>query len=263
MKSRENQLVIENIRIKTDEEVELMRLSSRVLVSTLRLLESIIEPGVKTEDLDRAAEEFIRSHGSVPSFKGYRGFPASICTSVNSEVVHGIPGKRMLGEGDIVSIDVGVLKNGFHSDAAATFAVGGVSDDVKNLLETTRAALAAGVAEARGGNTIADISAAIQATVESEGFAVVRDLVGHGIGRYMHEPPQVPNFVSPGKTAGLKKGMALAIEPMVNAGDYPVEVLDDGWTVVAKDGSLSAHFEHTVVVREYGGEILTSEGLET
>lgn len=263
MKSRENQLVVENTRIKTDEEIELMRMSSKVLVSTLRLLESIIVPGVKTEDLDRAAEEFIRLHGSVPSFKGYRGFPASICTSVNSEVVHGIPGKRVLTEGDIVSIDVGVLKNGFHSDAAATFPVGEVSLEVRNLLETTKAALEAGVVEAREGNTIADISAAIQATVESGGFAVVRDLVGHGIGRDMHELPQVPNFVGPGKTPELKNGMTLAIEPMVNAGDYPVEVLDDGWTVVAKDGSLSAHFEHTVVVREYGGDILTSEGLET
>lgn len=263
MKSRENQLVVENTRIKTDEEIELMRMSSKVLVSTLRLLESIIVPGVKTEDLDRAAEEFIRLHGSVPSFKGYRGFPASICTSVNSEVVHGIPGKRVLTEGDIVSIDVGVLKNGFHSDAAATFPVGEVSREVRNLLETTRAALEAGVVEAREGNTVADISAAIQATVESGGFAVVRDLVGHGIGRDMHELPQVPNFVSPGKTPELKNGMTLAIEPMVNAGEYPVEVLDDGWTVVAKDGSLSAHFEHTVVVREYGGDILTSEGLET
>jgi methionyl aminopeptidase len=177
--------------------------------------------------------------------------------------VHGIPGKRVLAEGGIVSIDVGVLKNGFHSDAAATFPVGEVSHEVRNLLETTKAALEAGVVEAREGNTVADISAAIQATVESGGFAVVRDLVGHGIGRDMHELPQVPNFVGPGKTPELKNGMTLAIEPMVNAGDYPVEVLDDGWTVVAKDGSLSAHFEHTVVVREYGGDILTSEGLET
>jgi methionyl aminopeptidase len=222
----------------------------------------MIRPGVKTEDLDRAAEEFIRSHGSVPSFKGYRGFPASICTSVNSEVVHGIPGGRVLSEGDIVSIDVGVLKEGYHSDAAATFPVGTVSDEVRDLLDTTRQALAAGIAEAREGNTIADISAAVQATVESEGFAVVRDLVGHGIGQEMHESPQVPNFVSPGKTPELASGMTLAIEPMVNAGDYPVEVLDDGWTVVAKDGSLSAHFEHTVAVRPEGGEILTLEGLE-
>ena len=256
-------MIINNIKIKTDEEVELMRASSRVLVSTLRLLETIVSPGVRTEELDRAAEEFIRSHGSVPSFKGYRGFPASICTSVNSEVVHGIPGDRVLREGDIVSIDVGVLKDGFHSDAAATFPVGSISEEVNALLETTRSALEAGVAEARHGNTIADISAAVQATVESEGLAVVRDLVGHGIGRDMHEAPQVPNFVSPGRTPELVSGMTLAIEPMVNAGDFSVEVLDDGWTVIAKDGSLSAHFEHTVVVREGGGEVLTSEGLET
>lgn len=263
MKARENQLIIDKIKIKTDEEIELMKASSRVLVSTLRLLESMIEPGVKTEALDRAAEEFIRSNGSAPSFKGYRGFPASICTSVNSEVVHGIPGDRVLGEGDIVSIDVGVLKDGYHADAAATFPVGAVADEVKDLLETTREALAAGIAAAKEGNTIADISAAVQATVESEGFAVVRDLVGHGIGQEMHESPQVPNFVSPGKTPELVSGMTLAIEPMVNAGDYPVEVLGDGWTVVAKDGSLSAHFEHTVAVRKDGGEILTLKGLET
>ncbi len=253
----------DKIKIKTDEEIELMRASSRVLVSTLRLLESMIEPGVKTGALDRAAEEFIRSHGSVPSFKGYRGFPASVCASVNSEVVHGIPGERVLNEGDIVSIDVGVLKDGYHSDAAATFPVGAVPEDVRRLLETTREALAAGIAEAKEGNTIADISAAVQTIVESEGFAVVRDLVGHGIGREMHELPQVPNFVSPGETPELASGMTLAIEPMVNAGDYPVEVLDDGWTVVAKDGSLSAHFEHTVAVRKDGGEILTVEGITT
>lgn len=261
MKARESQLTIDKIKIKTDEEIELMRASSRVLVSTLRLMESMIEPGVKTGALDVAAEEFIRSHGSVPSFKGYRGYPASICASVNSEVVHGIPGDRVLNEGDIVSIDVGVLKDGYHSDAAVTFMVGAVSEDVKNLLETTREALMAGIAEAKEGNTIADISAAVQATVESGGFAVVRDLVGHGIGRDMHESPQVPNFVSPGKTPELVSGMTLAIEPMVNAGGYPVEVLGDGWTVVARDGSVSAHFEHTVAVRKDGGEILTREGL--
>jgi len=261
VKARESQLIIDRIKIKTDEEIELMRASARVLVSTLRLMESMVEPGVKTGALDAAAEEFIRSHGSVPSFMGYRGYPASICASVNSEVVHGIPGDRVLNEGDIVSIDVGVLKDGYHSDAAATFMVGAVSEDVKNLLETTREALMAGIAEAKEGNTIADISAAVQATVESEGFAVVRDLVGHGIGRDMHEPPQVPNFVSPGKTPDLVSGMTLAIEPMVNAGDYPVKVLADGWTVVARDGSVSAHFEHTVAVRKDGGEILTLEGL--
>ena len=263
MKARECNLIIDNIKIKTDAEIELMRASSRVLVSALRLMESMIEPGVKTGDLDRVAEEFIRSQGSVPSFKGYRGFPASICASVNSEVVHGIPGNRVLNEGDIVSIDVGVLKDGYHSDAAATFPVGRVVEDVNRLLETTREALAAGIAGAKEGNTIADISAAVQAAVESEGFAVVRDLVGHGIGQEMHESPQVPNFVSPGKTPQLVSGMTLAIEPMVNAGEYPVEVLDDGWTVVSKDGSLSAHFEHTIAVRKDGGEILTACGLET
>jgi len=255
-------LITDGIKIKTDEEIELMRASGRVLASALRLLGSMIEPGVTTEALDRAAEEFIRSHGAVPSFKGYRGFPASICTSVNSEVVHGIPGRRVLGEGDIVSIDVGVLKDGYHSDAARTFAVGEVAPEVDGLLAATREALAAGIAAAREGNTIADVSAAVQTTVEGRGFSVVRDLVGHGIGRDMHEPPQVPNFVGAGAAPELVSGVTLAIEPMVNAGDYPVEVLDDGWTVVAKDGSLSAHFEHTVVVRRDGAEILTLEGLE-
>jgi len=263
VKARENQLIMDKITIKTDEEIELMRASSRVLVSTLRLMESMIEPGITTGALDAAAEEFIRSHGAAPSFKGYRGFPASICASVNSEVVHGIPGDRVLKEGDIVSIDVGVLKDAYHSDAAATFPVGAASAEAERLLGTTREALGAGITAARDGNSIADISAAVQATVESEGFAVVRDLVGHGIGRNMHESPQVPNFVSPGKTPELVSGMTLAIEPMVNAGDYPIEVLKDGWTVVARDGSLSAHFEHTIVVRKDGGEILTLEGLDT
>jgi methionyl aminopeptidase len=262
LRTRDIGLTVESIKIKTDEEIELMRASSRVLVSTLHLIESMLEPGVKTIDLDRAAEDFIRSHGSVPSFKGYRGFPASICTSVNSQVVHGIPGNRVLEEGDIVSVDVGVLKGGYHSDAASTFPVGTVSPAAVDLMETTRRALAAGIGQAREGNTIADISAAVQATVESEGFSVVRDLVGHGIGREMHESPQVPNFVSPGATPELMSGMTLAIEPMVNQGGYAVEVMNDRWTVVSRDGSLSAHFEHTVVVRSDAAEILTLVGLE-
>jgi methionyl aminopeptidase len=263
VKGREYQLASAGINIKTEEEIELMRASSKILVSTLGLLESMIKPGLKTGNLDRAAEDFIRSHGAVPSFKGYRGFPASICTSVNSEVVHGIPGSRVLGEGDIVSIDVGVLKDGYHSDGAATFPVGAVPDKVKDLLQVTRDALAAGITQARAGNTIADISGAVQMTVEGRGFSVVRDLVGHGIGREMHEAPQVPNFLGSENTPKLATGMTLAIEPMVNAGGYAVDFLDDGWTVVTKDRSLSAHFEHTVVVRDGGGEVLTSEGLDT
>ena len=262
MRNMGGPLLTERIKVKTDREIELMRASSRILVSVLRHVGSMVAPGVATRALDSAAEEFIRAHGAVPSFKGYRGFPASICTSVNSEVVHGIPGERVLNEGDIVSIDVGVMKNEYHADAAATFPVGAVGGDVEKLLATTREALAAGIAQAKDGNTVADISAAIQMTVESGGFAVVRDLVGHGIGREMHEAPQVPNFVGEGRSPELRNGMALAIEPMVNAGGHAVMILDDGWTVVSKDGSLSAHFEHTVVVRDGAGEILTSNGQE-
>jgi methionyl aminopeptidase len=218
---------------------------------------SMIKPGVKTIQLDRAAEEFIRSEGGVPSFKGYRGFPASICASVNSEVVHGIPGKRVLVDGDIISIDVGALKDGYHGDGAATFAVGSIADEVRTLLDTTQQALMAGIGEARDGNKIRDISRAIQTVVEDAGLSVVTDLVGHGIGQQMHEDPQVPNFVVPGNSPLLASGMTLAIEPMVNLGAGDVTVRGDGWTVVTRDDSLSAHFEHTVAIGENGAEILT------
>jgi methionyl aminopeptidase len=218
----------------------------------------MVQPGVKTKDLDKAAEEFIRSEGGIPSFKGYRGFPASICTSVNSEVVHGIPGNRQLTEGDIISIDVGVLKDGYHGDGAATFPVGDVSDAAVDLLDTTKAALMAGIGQAVEGNTVKDVSAAIQEVVESAGLSVVRDLVGHGIGREMHEEPQVPNFVTPGVSPTLVTGIAIAIEPMVNTGTSEVTVKKDGWTVVTCDGGLSAHFEHTVAVCKTGADILTT-----
>ncbi len=243
--------------IKSGEEIELIRQSSRIVAETLKLLESRIKPGVTTLELDRMAEEFIRSRGGVPSFKGYRGFPASICTSVNSEVVHGIPGNRVLEEGDIISIDVGVFKDGYHGDGAATFGVGAISEEAKRLLEVTQRALMAGIAEAKAGNRIIDISRAIQQTVERAGFSIVRDLVGHGIGRNVHEEPQVPNFVTPGGSPQLMAGMTLAIEPMVNIGGYEIRIADDNWTVVTKDGSLSAHFEHTVAIKEDGAEILT------
>jgi methionyl aminopeptidase len=243
--------------VKTTEEIELIRRSSRLVARTLRLLGSMIQPGVKTMELNRAAEEFIRSEDGIPSFKGYRGFPASICTSVNSEVVHGIPGKRTLVEGDIISIDVGVLKDGYHGDGAATFEVGAVNDGVKRLLDTTREALLAGIGQAKDGSRIRDISRAIQTVVESAGFSIVTDLVGHGIGQQMHEDPQVPNFVVPGNSPMLVSGMTLAIEPMVNMGTSEVTVSRDGWTVVTKDESLSAHFEHTVAIGDGGAEILT------
>jgi methionyl aminopeptidase len=243
--------------VKTKDEIELMRRSSRVVAETLRLLGSTVRPGITTRELDRMAEDHIRSRGGLPSFKGYRGFPASICASVNSEVVHGIPGDKTLAPGDIISIDVGVLMDGYHGDGAATFPVGEISDAAAGLLATTREALAAGIGEARDGNRVSDISRAVQEVVESAGFSVVRDLVGHGIGQQMHEEPQVPNFVSGGSSPRLVEGMTLAIEPMVNAGGYGITVKDDAWTVVTSDGSLSAHFEHTVAIARDGAETLT------
>jgi methionyl aminopeptidase len=244
--------------VKSPEEIELIRCSSRLVARTLEMLGSMTKPGVTTKDLDKAAEEFIRANGGVPSFKGYRGFPASICASVNSEVVHGIPGKRELKEGDIISLDVGVLKERFHGDGAATFPVGRISEDAARLLETTEAALMAGIGQAKEGNKIKDISRAIQKVVEDAGLSVVKDLVGHGIGRQMHEEPQVPNFVVPGDSPVLVSGMALAVEPMVNTGTSDVIVKSDGWTVATGDGGLSAHFEHTIAVGKNGADILTS-----
>jgi methionyl aminopeptidase len=244
-------------RTKSAGEIELMRTSSQMVARTLDLLGSMIEPGVTTGALDRAAEDFIRSGGGVPSFKGYRGFPASICASVNSEVVHGIPGSRALKEGDIISIDVGVLREGYHGDGAATFEVGEVGKETRHLLDTTRKALMAGIAKAVHGNMVRDVSGAIQETVEGAGYSVVTDYTGHGIGKSMHEEPHVPNFVVPGDKSVLMTGMTLAIEPMVNTGSGQVITKADGWTVVTKDGGLSAHFEHTVVVKEDRAEILT------
>ncbi len=243
--------------VKTEEEIDLMRASSRMVAQTLRLMSEMVRPGITTLELDTAAEDFITSNGGVPSFKGYRGFPACICASVNSEVVHGIPGAKRLEEGDIISIDVGVLKSGYHGDGAATFGVGKISQAASKLLKATRSALMAGIEKAIAGNRIVDISRAIQNTVEKVGYSVVTDLVGHGIGRQMHEEPQVPNFVVPGDSPMLASGMTLAVEPMVNIGGSEVKVKGDGWTVVTKDGSLSAHFEHTIALRADGAEILT------
>jgi methionyl aminopeptidase len=243
--------------VKTEEEIHLMRASSRMVAQTLRLMSELVRPGITTRELDTAAEEFITSSGGVPSFKGYRGFPASICASVNSEVVHGIPGSRELEEGDIISIDVGVLKDGYHGDGAATFGVGKISQAAANLLKTTRSGLMAGIEKALAGSRIVDISRAIQDTVEAGGYSVVTDLVGHGIGREMHEEPQVPNFVVPGDSPMLASGMTLAVEPMVNIGGSEVKIKGDGWTVVTRDGSLSAHFEHTIAIGADGAEILT------
>jgi methionyl aminopeptidase len=242
---------------KSAEELELMRASARLVAETLRYAGSLVRPGVTTKELDRMAEDHIRARGGLPSFKGYRGYPASICTSVNSEVVHGIPGPRVLREGDIISIDVGVLKGGYHGDCAATFPVGRISEEAERLLAVTQKALAAGIAQARTGNRVADISRGVQSTAEEAGFAVVRDLRGHGIGQQLHEDPEVPNFVMGGLSALLVEGMTLAVEPMVTAGSYEVTVNEDAWTVVTRDGGLAAHFEHTIAVTAGEPEILT------
>ena len=244
--------------LKNDDEIEKMRASGRIVAEALRLVGRKIRPGMTTGGLNGLVDEYIRSEGAVPSFKGYNGYPASICTSVNEGVVHGIPGSRVLKEGDIVSVDVGALRGGFHGDSAETFPVGEITGDARNLLDVTKRALCLGIEKAVPGNYLSDISHAIQQEVEGKGYSVVRKLVGHGIGRRMHEEPQIPNFGKPGRGVLLKEGMVLAIEPMVNAGGFDVRVLDDEWTVVTADHSWSAHFEHTVAVRRDGPDILTA-----
>lgn len=247
------------VTLKSSVEIDRMRASGRIVARVLDAMAERIAPGVTTGELDALAEEIIRSHdGARASFKGYGGFPASICASVNDEVVHGIPSdRRHLEPGDIVGIDVGVLREGYHADAARTFPVGEPGRDVERLLETTRRSLEAGIEKARAGGYVGDISAAIQAIAESAGFSVVRDLVGHGIGQNLHEDPQVPNFGSAGRGLPLETGLVLAIEPMINAGDERVRTLEDAWTIVTLDGGRSAHFEHTVAITENGPEILT------
>jgi methionyl aminopeptidase len=242
---------------KSKAEIETMGRAGRVVASTLALLGELVKPGVTTGELDEAAEEHIRSEGGVPTFKGYRGFPASICASPNAMVVHGIPGPYTLRNGDLISVDVGVTLDGFVADSAYTFAVGEVDGDAKRLLEVCQAALAAGIQQARAGNHVQDISAAVQRTTEEAGFSVVRSLVGHGIGRSMHEEPQVPNFGEPGHGPLLQPGMTLAIEPMINAGAPDVWMAEDRWSISTNDGSLSAHFEHTVAVTDNGPLVLT------
>jgi methionyl aminopeptidase len=242
---------------KTPEQVDKMALAGDVLVRCLKMLESKARPGVTTAELDAAAEKFIRSQGATPAFKGYRGFPGSICASPNSMVVHGIPGPYELARGDVLSIDVGVIKDGWVADAAVTVPVGQVSADATKLLDVTKASLFAGVEQMRLGNHLGDVSAAIQRLVEAEGLSIIRTLVGHGIGREMHEEPQVPNFGEPGKGPELEEGMVLAIEPMVNVGGPLVRMDEDGWSVFSEDDSLAAHFEFTVAVTAEGPRILT------
>ncbi len=231
--------------------------SCRIVAEVLDGIRQIIVPGIATKELDEFAESFIVQRGARPAFKGYKGYPASVCVSVNEQVVHGIPSSTKMKEGDIVSLDIGVYYKGFYGDAAVTLPVGKISVEQKRLLSATEKALQLGIEKAVIGNRISDISAAIQNYAESEGFSVVRDLVGHGIGRELHEEPQVPNFGRPGQGPELREGMTLAIEPMVNAGGWEVVLLNDGWTTVTKDRSLSAHFEHTVAVTKNGSIVLT------
>ena len=242
---------------KTPEQVEAMAVAGEILVRCLKMLESKARAGVATGELDAAAEKFIRSQGATPAFKGYRGFPGSICASPNSMVVHGIPGEYELKRGDVLSVDVGVVRDGWVADAAITVPVGEIGPEARKLLDVTTAALFAGVEQMQPGNHLGDVSAAIQRTVEIEGLSIIRTLVGHGIGRDMHEEPQVPNFGEPGKGPELEVGMVLAIEPMVNAGGPLVRMDEDGWSVYSEDGSLAAHFEFTVAVTAEGPRILT------
>jgi methionyl aminopeptidase len=242
------------ITLKSPREIETMAAAGKIVADTLALMERSARPGVSTKDLDRQAEEFIRSHpGARPSFKGLYDFPATLCTSINSEVVHGIPSaKRVLKEGDLISVDVGVQLEGLHADSAATFPVGSVPPEAQRLLQVTKDALAAGIAQAKAGNHVGDIGHAVQQVAEGAGYSVVREMVGHGIGSAFHEEPQVPNFGKPKRGARLVPGMTIAIEPMVNVGGAEIRTLSDKWTVVTVDGSLSAHFEHTVAIGENG-----------
>lgn len=247
-----------SISIKTEREIELMREAGKILAAVHDELEQFVKPGISTKDIDKKGEEIIRSFGCIPSFLNYNGYPASICVSINDEVVHGIPSsKRILLEGDIVSLDAGVIYNGYHSDAARTHAVGEISSEAKQLIDVTRNSFFEGIKYAKEGNHLYDISKAIQSYAESFGYGVVRKLVGHGIGKNLHEEPQVPNFKMPGRGIKLEAGMTLAIEPMITNGTHDVRFLSDRWTAVTTDGSLSAHYENTIVITKGEPEILS------
>lgn len=238
-------------------EIEYMRNAGKVVADTLATIEAVIKPGITTAEINKLAEEFILEQGAKPSFKGYGGFPASICASVNDEVIHGIPDNRVLQEGDIISVDCGAVLNGFHGDAARTFPVGKISKEAEELIRVTKECFFKGVEKAKVNNRLTDISAAVQIYAESFGYSVVRDFVGHGIGKSMHEDPQVPNYGTAGRGPKLSHGMVLAIEPMINIGKFNIKVKPNGWTVVTSDGSLSAHYENTVAILNSGPEILT------
>ncbi|WP_223703206.1 type I methionyl aminopeptidase [Sutcliffiella deserti] len=242
---------------KTPRELEIMREAGKIVALTHQELKKHIVPGVTTKQLDDIAERFIRKHDAIPSFKGYNGFRGSICASVNEELVHGIPGERVLKDGDIISIDIGAKYNGYHGDSAWTYAVGNISDETKRLLEVTEQSLYEGIKEIKPGARLSDVSHAIQTYAEAHDFSIVREYVGHGIGQDLHEDPQIPHYGPPNKGPRLKPGMVLAIEPMVNAGTRYVKTLADDWTVVTVDGKMCAHFEHTIAITETGYEILT------
>jgi len=245
------------IKLKSAAEIARMREAGRILAQVMEQVRQYIRPGVTTAELDALAEELIRQRGAIPSFKGYRGFPATACISVNEEVVHGIPGPRVLREGDIVSLDMGTIWQGYQADMAITVGVGEISPEARRLIEVTQEALRAAIAQAHPGKRLGDISWAIQRTAERHGYNVVREYTSHGIGREMHEDPQILNFGRPGRGIRLRRGMTFALEPMLTMGDWHTRVLDDGWTVVTADGKLSAHFEHTIAIGENGPEVLT------
>ena len=248
---------------KTDEEIRAMRESAQIVGRILDELGPRIAPGVATADLDAFAERRCRELGARPAFKGYRGYPASLCVSVNEEIIHGIPSSRTLREGDLVSLDFGVSRNGYFGDAARTYPVGKVSETARRLMDAAERSFDRGLEQIVEGNRISDISAAVQRHVEAEGFSVIRSFVGHGIGRELHEEPQVPNFGFPGRGPRIRRGLVLAIEPMIAAGDWEVDIREDGWTAVTRDGSLAAHFEQTVALTERGVEVLTAEAAAT
>ena len=245
------------IELKNPSQLDRMRVAGRIVGETLALMRELAKPGITTLELDRKAEEYIRAQGAIPAFKGYNGFPATLCTSVNEQVVHGIPSLRYLESGDIISIDCGAVIDGYFGDAALTLPIGEVDEDLLKLLRVTEESLMLGIAQAKLGNRLYDVSNAVQRHVEANEFSVVRDYVGHGIGRAMHEDPQIPNYGKPGRGPRLEVGMALAIEPMVNMGTYEVQTLKDHWTVVTKHSRPSAHFEHSIAITENGPEILT------
>ena len=249
------------ITLKNSHEIELMRRAGKITAAARALAGEMVKPGVTTQEIDREVERFIRKEGAIPSFLNYNGFPGSICISVNDEIIHGIPGKRVLREGDIVSVDVGAFIGGYHGDCAATFACGRISPEAQDLIDVTRQSFFEGIQFAKKGYRVLDISAAVQAYAESHGYSIVREYVGHGIGRNLHESPEVPNFGNPGRGVRLLPGMTLAIEPMVNAGSAAIQLLSDGWTVKTRDGKNAAHYENTILITDGEPEILTAPAI--